>query len=107
MGKKLSLVVVGALLLTGCASSPVALVEPVDKDAQFIKSVRPVLIDSNFGSDEALINFAPEYCEQAADGISLEEMREGALDFNSPAKADELVRMGEVALDIYCPEYAA
>lgn len=103
MGKYSGLVVIAALLLTGCATPP-AEAQPVDKDSQFIAAVRPVLDEYAFASDNALIDFAPEFCEQAADGITLDEMREGAKGFNSPAMADELVEMGKVALEVYCPD---
>ena len=103
MGEKIGLVVIGALLLTGCGSTSDDDGALLDRDAKYIDAVRPVLHEYAGVSDQGLIEFAPEFCEQAEDGISLDEMRLGARKFNTPARADELGDMGEVALSFYCP----
>lgn len=103
MGKYFGLVVVGALLLTGCGGAAQAVSEPVDKDAQYIEAVRPVLDEFAGMPDWRLLELSVEFCEQAEDGITIETMREGARDFNTPVRADEFADMAEVAVEIYCP----
>lgn len=106
MGKRISLVAAIALLLTGCGSATAAVPSPEDKDAQYVSQVRPLLHEYSAMPDERIVELAPEFCEQAADGYSLADMREAASKFNSDAQVEELVRMGEAALNVYCPEYA-
>lgn len=116
MGKNLGLVVIAALLLTGCASGeePAAVETPTvavgvnkvsSQDDEYLEQLRPTLDEYATAPDEGLIAFAPEFCEQAADGYTLEDMRVGARQFNNAARTDEMVEMGRIALSVYCPEY--
>jgi len=96
------LLLIGAVMLGGCASTPPTPEPTSDPDAIYIETVR----DTNAlvgASDEQLISLGESTCAAMKDGTSFEEAVK-FLGIGGVDDADDAETIAAASIDAFCPE---